>query len=138
MTLGRPPNKEFLVGFLVVVLVIHAVAIWKSAYYYLWWLDLGLHFLGGFWLGAFAFFVLQEQNPAFLSAGGLLFFVVVLGFIALGGVSWEIVEYGYDLVIGRKPGGMIAQLGVDDIMTDLISDLAGGLAAYRIFRRKSS
>ena len=131
------PSVWFLAVFWILIAALHAWSLLNAGYFYIWWLDVLLHFLGGLWLGSIAIFFLAPRleqlrlNPFFV-------FVVLISLVALGGILWEFFEYGYDLAIGRKGLGPIAQPGVDDTMADLFLDLLGGALAYFLFRKKPS
>lgn len=84
-----------------------------------------LHFQSGFLMGSTGYllvYLLNEYkreelnlNPGFLS-----FFAVIFS-LALG-VTWEIVEFGIDVILGTSLQG-----GLHDTMMDLVYDFSGAL-----------
>jgi hypothetical protein len=132
-----PRPRGFLIGLLVFIFLIHVWALLNSGYFHILWLDNVLHFLGGFWLGGVVVFVLFTRIEQGRLRPHILFFLIVLGLVALGGVAWEFFEYGFDFAVTRNGIAPKAQLGVADTMSDLFLDLLGGALAYAVFLRRT-
>jgi len=122
-------SPKFILGFLIFILFIHILAIINSWYWIFTWLDMPMHFLGGFWLAMVFLWILRKQNPKFIKLSNYLIVgIMTLGFVILIGVLWEFFEFGYDVLISSKGYFAAAQQGVADTMSDLFFDLLGGLA----------
>lgn len=130
------PAPWFLIGFLILIFIVHGWALSSSAYFYIWWLDSALHFSGGFWLAALAIFILISREKIYSSEHPLFLFLVVISFVALMGVLWEFSEYGLDLLFERAGEAAALQQGFKDTMSDLFFDLAGGFLTQLIFRKR--
>ena len=136
--------SKLLIAFLVFILVFHAFATFNYWYWIYLWLDMPMHFLGGFWVAmAFVYLISKYQFPVsneFLKQNSLSFFIVILSFVAFIGVSWEFYEFFSDIVFFSKGYLRIMQFGAADTIKDLFFDLLGGsvfLLIYRlIFKKK--
>jgi len=125
------PKTLFFIGFFIFIAVLHLWAIATSGYYYIWWLDIALHFLGGFWLGSMGIYLLSRINFELNSTAFI--FLILLALVSLGGVFWEFFEYGYDKIFAARGLGPLAQIDIGDTMGDLLMDLLGGILAHFIF-----
>ena len=123
-------RKSFLNQIFALILIIaflHITATIFHLYWSMWWYDLLVHFLGGFWVSLaglwFVFFSgytpLKVRKPFDIIATAL---VVSFSF----GVLWELFEY----VVGRD---LIALNYVSDTSIDLVMDMAGALSGYLYF-----
>lgn len=112
-------------------------------YYHLFqkffWLDIALHLAGGVWVAIFFASVFSNNNlkvPNFF-----LWVVLMISFVALIGVLWELVEYAFlnDLLakIFGSLDNIAYAMSLDDTLTDLAMDLVGASATalgYWIFK----
>lgn len=106
------------VGLLIAIL--HRGAITSSWYWQYWWMDVIMHFLGGLFVGLVAlwfFYAVLKKPPVSFRMFGL-----VLGFVLLISVGWEIFEYAAGVFILEDP--------FPDTFHDLILDTFGGVVAY--------
>jgi hypothetical protein len=129
-------SPKIIIGLLIFILFIHILA---TIYYWYWtvgWLDMPMHFLGGFWLAMVFFWLNSKFNIIEIRPpntdhnfwrSDLPKLILVLGFIALVGALWEFFEFGYDVLISSKGYLAVAQRGTADTMSDLFFDLLGGL-----------
>lgn len=124
------PSRRILVSFLTLILLVHGWALLTSAYFYIWWLDILLHFLGGLWVGILALYFLNKRE---LSGIFLLWFI--LGVAALIGIFWEFLEFGLNQVWESLGKLAFFQPSLEDTLADLLADLLGGLGAFFLFRR---
>jgi hypothetical protein len=131
-------SPKLIIGLLIFILSIHILA---TIYYWYWtvgWLDMPMHFLGGFWVAMAATALISNfqfpiSNEIFKQKK-LSFFIVILSFVALIGVLWEFFEFGYDVLISSKEYLAAVQQGVGDTMSDLFFDLLGGLVFLVIYK----
>lgn len=131
------PASGFLIGFLILIFVVHGWALSSSAYFYIRWLDGLLHFSGGFWLAVLAIFVLVSHDKIYSAEHPFFLFLITISFVALVGVLWEFSEYALDLLFERVGDAAAFQRGTDDTVSDLFFDLAGGILAQLIFRKRA-
>lgn len=124
---------------LFLILAFHAWATITSAYFTFLWLDIPMHFSGGAWIAAAAyyFFFVRESvyKISFPPWIGVLFLVGTSIFV---GVCWEFFEYGMDVISERYLGGYaIHQEGLRDTLGDLFFDIAGAFltAAYFLYKK---
>ncbi|MFZ2149857.1 MAG: hypothetical protein WAV15_01735 [Minisyncoccia bacterium] len=103
-------------------------------YYSIWWFDIFVHFLGGFWVGMFFIWFFGVVRMPFvrraiqdLNKQTLLY---ALLFVLLVGISWEAGEFLTFNTIGREAFSMI------DTVSDILIDLAGGACALIYAIRK--
>jgi TRAP-type C4-dicarboxylate transport system permease small subunit len=89
----------------------------------IWFFDMPMHFLGGFWLGLSFIYLFWSKTVSVK-----LFIEIILGVLLLG-VLWELFEVIFTNYIGQTPFNTL------DTISDLCFDLAGGLSAILyIFR----
>lgn len=111
------------------LMIAHAIGVFNDWYNLIPWYDIPLHFWSGA-EGALVFYWLAYRFPGYVNIekNFSVTLVMVLGWVALGGVLWEFGEYLYDLIVyvngfSLRP----AQFSLDDTLADLVFDLAGGL-----------
>jgi hypothetical protein len=91
---------------------------WYSSLAYL---DMIMHFLGGFWVALAGFYVF---SPKINSIFNLLFFVLLVG------LGWEFYEILVNDVIAQNP------FDYGDSLSDIFFDLFGGLCAILYLWKK--
>ncbi len=107
------------------IATLQSVALTFSLYWYVWWYDLVMHFLGGMFSVLLAvWFCFFSGYTPFSRPTALLRFVV-LSAIVIGG-GWEVFER----VFGStwSPEGYYLDTGIDIVM-----DTSGGIVAYLLF-----
>lgn len=130
-------NKQpFPKPLLVLILVILVLQIIATLFYWYWrisWFDMLMHFIGGFWVGLVALWVLflsgkfaLRVRPTTVS----LFAVGILGTLTIA-VLWEVFEYGVRLLIPQW-----APYSVSDTLSDLLFGFLGGIVASFVFIKK--
>ncbi len=118
-------SLKIIVSFLVFLLFIHIFASIAHLYWLIDWVDMPMHFLGGFWV-AMVFFYLNQKF--FKIQNFWTTVIMTLSFVALIGVFWEFFEFLYDFFIFSKEYFGVFQRGISDTMSDLFFDLIGGSA----------
>ncbi len=78
---------KIILGLIVAIAILHTVAIYFYLYYELWWFDILMHFVGGFWTVLFFLWLLvfsgaflldvERKNPAILYFLATSFLVIV-------------------------------------------------------------
>lgn len=137
-------SSKLLIAFLTFILVFHAIATINYWYWQYLWLDMPMHFLGGFWVAmAFVYLISNYQfpilNESFLPKAPL--FIIILSFVAFIGVFWEFYEFLNDIFLSSRNYSQIFQQGAADTIGDLFFDLFGGtvfLLIYRLILRKKN
>ncbi|MFA5778111.1 MAG: hypothetical protein WC870_01300 [Candidatus Paceibacterota bacterium] len=94
---------------------------WYSS---VWYLDMIMHFLGGFWLGLAFLWFLLEENLSFA-----LILKIILGVLFVG-ILWEIFELLFNNIVAQNPFNIL------DTSSDLFFDISGGLCAILYIWRK--
>ena len=93
-------------------------------YYSIWYFDMIMHFLGGFWIGLASVYLFSHKN----SFQKLVF--KILSVVFLIGVGWEIFE----IIVNN----ITTQTSFDylDTISDIFFDLSGGaLAIFYFYKR---
>lgn len=110
-----------LIFFIFIVNYIAMKFYWYSS---IWYFDMPMHFLGGFWIGLVLFWLLPLEKMSFK-----LVFEIILG-VLLAGFLWEIFEILVDKSISQNPFNCL------DTMSDICFDLAGGISAVFYFLKR--
>ncbi len=95
---------------------------WYSS---IWYLDMPMHFLGGFWLGLAAIYLFLFGNQSFKSILGIFLIILIVG------VGWEMFEILVDKFITYDLSNSL------DTVSDILFDLAGGLSAVFYFFKQT-
>lgn len=97
-------------------------------YYSIWWFDMPMHFVGGFWLGMvfFWFFKVRRLN---LSVN-LTFLTRLVAWVLFIGVAWELFEYFFINYMAQNNFDLI------DTSSDLFFDLFGGITAVAFLLKR--
>jgi uncharacterized membrane protein YjdF len=127
-------SPKLIIGLLILILSFHILATLNSWYWIFTWLDMPMHFLGGFWLAVVFMWLNSKFNIIEIRPPNIDKLILVLGFVILVGVFWEFFEFGYDVLISSKGYFAAAQQGTADTMSDLFFDLLGGLVFLIICR----
>ncbi len=131
--------SKIIILFLLIIIAMHAVAIYFSLYWIVWWLDIVMHFLGGVWISFLAVWLFFSEKINLLNGLSAFYaMIIILGITALGAVLWEFFEFSFAKIIFGKIEDVIkladpAQLGVADTMSDLFFGLLGGLVGGLFF-----
>ncbi len=113
------------------IALVNAVALYWHLFFYIWWLDIPMHFLGGLWLGLT---VLSWYYCAPLPKKkdtSVLFVMTLAVSVSLTiGLGWELFELSAQTFIERATVHNLA-----DTLGDLTNDLLGAVVATWIFIR---
>ncbi len=120
-------NLLFKIASLVVfIFLVNFLAMKFYWYSSLWYFDMFMHFLGGFWLGLAFLWLFKVINFNFKNLA-----IVILGVLIIG-VAWEFFEIGVDKIFLKD------NLNYLDIYSDIFFDLAGGMTAFLYLSKKNS
>ncbi len=96
-------------------------------YYSVWWFDMLMHTLGGFWLGlVFVWYFYKKHISVSLNTSTIL---QAVGWILLVGVAWELFELFFINYMAEN------RFDLADTFSDLFFDLLGGLSAVFLNKR---
>ncbi len=129
--------QKFLLGFILVIFVLHTLGNAFNWYWTFPWYDIPMHMMGGAFVAVVFLYLFGEKWRGFdIRSNFRMTLVFGLGFVALIGVGWEMYEYlsavylqnQYALTCGA-PGGVFNSL------MDLFNDLLGAALALLIWKR---
>ncbi|HWA32279.1 MAG TPA: hypothetical protein VG694_02425 [Candidatus Paceibacterota bacterium] len=84
-------------------------------YYSMWWFDMPMHFVGGFWAGLLVACIYPPEDVSFKSVFKFALLVLAIG------IAWEIFEiFIYDYF-------KIQPFNTLDTISDILFDISGGL-----------
>ncbi len=133
-------KKAFLV--IAIVLVFHFVGLLFGLYDILDWYDIPMHIGGGFAMGALGLAIWNEGVDDVKFKGWFqkhlswwLIPGIVLGFVSLIGILWELHEFLLDEIF-PKAIELKHQPSIADTMMDFVMDLLGGVIALIAFWRR--
>lgn len=112
-----------------VILLIHLILIYFNLYSIKEWIDIPMHFLGGFAV-AFTYrsiLKILQKNNYLGKINNLILFIFIISLVALTAVLWEFAEFIMDFIFKFN-----AQASLEDTMLDLFLGLVGGLAGFLI------
>ena len=119
----RTPFFKTLCTTIVIVAILHFVALNFYLYWSYWWFDILVHFLGGFWIGLSALWLIFFSGFTDKeSAGFTAYFLIAIVASIIVGLGWEVFE-------------TVAKIAADptvywkDTLTDLALDIIGGMLA---------
>lgn len=124
-------SLKFVFILLIFILAVHVIATANYWYWTIPWIDIPMHFFGGFWV-ATAFITLNSKFGVKLP-NYLITLIAILSFVALIGVLWEFAEFLFDVFISSGGYAKVIQQDVADTLGDLFMDLLGGLTVATIF-----
>jgi hypothetical protein len=109
----------------IITFVLNTLSHWFKWYFTLWFFDMFMHFLSGFWLGLLLIWFLRT-NEENMCRNMILTMVAIL----IIGISWEVYEF---IVINHWAGYPFNFL---DTTSDVFFDISGGLLATYYYMRK--
>ncbi len=122
----RKKTETFIAATFVVLTFLYIAALSGDLFFYIWWYDIPLHFLGGLWIGLLAVY-LYYYSGFFKSilTENRLFFTMLISVIVVGAL-WEIFEYytGLAFTVGNY---------TLDTVKDMFMDVLGGIVSYIYF-----
>jgi len=108
------------------------LAISQTWYFYYKWIDIPVHFFGGFFLGGLFFYIVfsNPKSKKFLKIPRTprnVFTTTVLLVLLTGG-AWEVIEF----VLGRT---VMSPAYVPDTILDLVAGTLGGYFFYLLYKK---
>ncbi len=113
------------------LIIFYIMAIAHELFFYIWWYDIMLHFLGGLGLGLSAVYVCYFSGHFRPRLSRNAIFYTVLFSALLVGVLWEVFE---------NYSGLTYSFGNYrlDTIKDMFTDVFGSIVAYVFFMRNFS
>lgn len=96
-------KQSFPIYLLVIILIIISLQIPGlvfNLYSEFWWLDVLMHFLGGFWIGGVALWYFFSSGRTSIFKNNKNYLLVSVITILVVGLSWEVFEIGVDFATG--------------------------------------
>ena len=124
MKIDRKKLSRLILSLIIFIFFSNYLALKFYWYYTIWYSDMVMHFLGGFWLGLVVVYIDSPKKLSLTSVFRILIFVFLIG------LSWEVFEIFTYNNITNIP------LNILDTSSDILFDLAGGLYAIFYFFRK--
>src|SRR3989338_311161 len=131
------------------MLRLHRVLIGAGSFYILnlfaddlykiwWWFDILTHAMGGATIGILGIALHQwaEQRYGIIKRPWWWSAIIILGFVALIAILWEVYEYLLDIWVLMPQGLAKSQPSLRDTIGDLVMGLLGGLIAILTFRKR--
>lgn len=130
------------------VLVVHVFAVGLGWYPSISWLDIPMHFFGGYAIAILAlatyYWILSQISISTRSTKSspyarlLLEGVFVVGAVMIVGVAWEWYEFLFDQFATTMVAQFgKAQMGLPDTMDDLFNDTLGAITAWYLWKENS-
>lgn len=124
-------QQRLLMQITFLIIAIFGVNLLAMQFYWygmLWWFDMPMHFIGGFWTGLVVLFIYKFKKTTVndIEHPRKLLVISVIGTLLIG-VGWELFEFGlqhFTLIELARPV---------DSLSDLCFDLAGGIIAFTYF-----
>ena len=114
----------YLILFILIINFLANKFYWYSS---IWYFDMLMHFLGGFWVGLAYFYLFSTKGKPFDFTQTTYTAIIA---VLLVGLSWEIFEFLVDKTIAQNGFNFL------DTTSDLLFDLAGGgTAVFYFFKR---
>ncbi|KKQ07014.1 MAG: hypothetical protein US18_C0027G0007 [Parcubacteria group bacterium GW2011_GWB1_36_5] len=122
---------KWLVSLIFFILLVHSLALKFYWYFTIWWLDMFVHFLGGFWIGLVALWFFSKKFKFLTESKAFIGIILkILFFVLLVGIGWEVFEILVNDVIAKDSFDYL------DILSDLFFDLVGGAFVTLFFFKK--
>jgi CDP-diglyceride synthetase len=110
-----------LVFFIFVINTLANKFYWYSS---IWYFDMPMHFLGGFWLALVLIYLFPLSDSSFKSI-----YKIILGVLFIG-VLWELFELFFKNYVAQNPFNGL------DALSDIFFDLAGGFTGVFYFFKR--
>lgn len=114
--------------FIIFIFLVNSLALKLYFYYSIWYFDMFMHFLGGFWVALFFIWLSSIKNIQLNFSSES--FLKITYFVLFIGVSWEIFEIIFNNVIAQN------EFNTLDSLSDLFFDFSGAIFASLFFLKK--
>ncbi|MGH7249489.1 MAG: hypothetical protein ACREGC_00790 [Minisyncoccia bacterium] len=116
-------KRLFKILFYLIFFIFIANFLANKFYWYtsIWYFDMIMHFLGGFWVGLLALYLFYSKKPTLKIITTTLLLVLFIG------IGWEVYEVVVDGLISHNAFNTL------DTMSDIFFDLSGGTFSLLYF-----
>lgn len=128
MQISNEINKKKLsiriVLIIFIIFLLNTLAMKFHWYFTVWWFDMPMHLLGGFWIGLllFSIFRVKNINSKNITKVILLFLVIAFG--------WELFEVSVDKIITKNIFNIL------DTSSDIFFGISGVLFSVLYFNKR--
>ncbi len=109
--------------FIYLIFILDIIANQYFLYWYFWWFDMLMHFLGGFWVALLTYYIFFLSSYFKNISKKFSIFILSLVTVLVVGVLWEVFEY--IMSVSTQQSNYIL-----DTNLDLLMDILGWLIAY--------
>lgn len=106
------------------IFILNLLAMKFYWYFSIWWFDMPMHILGGFWVGLTLIWFLEPKNLSFNTI-----VKIILGVLLIG-IAWEVFEIIVNKTIIQNPFNTL------DTISDVCFDLAGAFISIFYFIKR--
>lgn len=126
-------SLKFVVALWVWIFVAWGFAMVYEWHFYYWWVDMVLHFAGGFWVFVLARYVVDHYRITITGAHQKIArFFIFISFVVFVGVLWELFEFVLDRYITESGFTYLPRV-FEDTLSDLVLDIMGGITAFILY-----
>lgn len=93
-------------------------------YFSIWWLDMCMHFLGGFWISLVSLYIIWPKDF------NIKLIFKILAIVLLVGIGWEVFELFFVNYLANN------NFSLSDTSSDIFFDIFGGLCAILYLWKK--
>lgn len=122
--MDRKKLSKILVYLILLISIAHFIATKLYWYSSIWWFDMPMHFLGGFWIGLACIYLFPPKDSSTTSILKILFLLLFVG------VGWEVFELLFNNYVAQNPFNTL------DTISDIFFDLSGGAFAILYFFKR--
>lgn len=112
------------VSLILFIFVLNLIAMKFYWYFSIWWFDMPMHLLGGFWLGLVFIWFLRLKDLSFSTI-----VKIILGVLLIG-IAWEVFEIIVNKTIIQNPFNTL------DTISDVCFDLVGAFISILYFAKR--
>ncbi len=116
---------KILAYLIILIFLVNYVAVKLYWYNSIWYFDMIMHFLGGFWLSLALLWLFFKKDLSLK-----LIFKIFLGVLLIG-VLWEVYEILVNNTFAQNPFNTL------DTISDIFFDLSGGVFAILYFLKRT-
>ncbi|MEK7503038.1 MAG: hypothetical protein AAB556_01175 [Patescibacteria group bacterium] len=126
-------SLKFALLLLAGIFVAYALSNIYEWHFHYWWVDIILHFVGGFWVFVMARYVMEHYKIEITGPNNeFVRFIVFVSFVSFLGVLCEFYEFIFDRYITLTGFTYLARV-FEDTLLDLAMDIIGGISAFLLY-----
>lgn len=106
------------------IFILNAIASKLHWYYSIWYFDMAMHFLGGFWVGLAIIYFFKIKIISFANILKIFFYFLIIGSL------WEVFEIIVDEIVSQNPFNTL------DTFSDICFGLSGAFVSFFYFLKR--